>query len=163
MTNLPCYYHRIRSGSLSSDEKGEIYSANLRRKIESNVREAAIVKTYYDKEDPHRSSTANRMMIFLWGALYATSALPWQDAKTILEELRAKGLFPYTRPAQCQIRKSNVLNRGDYLEKVFDYIYINLHTRWGFFIMRLWNELVRVKSRVSEMKNRLETARRKRF
>ena len=147
-SNLLCYYHRDREGSLSSSDHSPDESASMIRKMNCNIREAEIVKSYFDRENPHSARTANRLMSFLWGALYAASQLPRKDAECALQKLKRAGLFPYEKPGQCQIQKSYVLNRGDTVERLFDFLYTNLHTRLGYCAMRIWNEAFRLKSRI---------------
>lgn len=141
--NEPIYYHRGREGSASSES---ISTNNKNAKLLSNVKEAKIMKQYYEN-DNRLSETADRMMLFLWGSMYRLAELSGSEARPIIKELKECGLYPYKRPEDCTIRKSGQMDRTDWVADIFDRIYINTHTRVGYQLMRIWIRFFRVKQR----------------
>ena len=138
------YFHRVRSGSAGYEESS---IESKMKKLRSNMIEAQVMKKYYEEENL-LPETADRLMSFLWGTMYRTAELPADVAAPIIKELKMCGLYPYRRPKECEIRKINLLPRGDYLETIFDKIYTNLHTRWGYHGMRSWFALFRLKEKL---------------
>ena len=142
--NAPIYYHRGREGSASSEE---VSTNNKNAKLLSNIKEAKIMKQYYEK-DNRLPETADRLMSFLWGSMYRLAELPGKEARPVIKELKACGLYPYKRPDDCTIRKSGQAGRTDWIADVFDRIYTNTNTRTGYYLMRLWIRFFKVKQRL---------------
>lgn len=128
------YYVRGRAKSASSEQNTP---EGNRKKLVSSLREAQIMKKYYEAGDESQV-TVDRLMSFLWGTIFRIVNLPRKEANSYLKQLKECGLYPYKRPKRCTIKKSYQINREDFIGKCFDKIYINLHTRCGYFIMRLW-------------------------
>lgn len=140
----PVYYHRVRPGSLST----ELSPRTEAKRLLCNIREAEILKDYYEKKDGILTEeTANRFMSFLWGSLYRILMIPGNDAKPYWKELKKKGLYPYRRPKECTLNKFPEIRRTDLLGKFMDYLYINLSSRWGFHSMRILQLLFRIKQK----------------
>ena len=95
------------------------------------------MQKYYEAGDENQV-TADRLMSFLWGTMFRIANLPVKDATVYLRQLKESHLYPYKRPKQCTIRKSYQINREDWIGKCFEKIYTNLHTRFGYYFMRLW-------------------------
>ena len=141
------YFYRIRSDSAvtSSDKRGK------NQKLQSNIREAVILKEYYEKKDGILTEeTANRFMSFLWGSLFRTLTMPRNDAKPYLKELKEKGLYPYRRPKECTLTKCPEMDRNDWLGKFMDLLYINLGSRWGYHGMQLLQWLFHMKEKIGK-------------
>lgn len=137
----PYYLHRGRPGSAGYEEP----TLDIKlKKLRSNLKEAQIMQKYYEQENV-LPETADRLMSFLWGTMYRAAELPAREVAPVLREMKECGLYPYKRPPECTIGESYQLYRGDFVEKIFDRIYINLHTRIGYHAMRLWNVLFRLK------------------
>lgn len=143
--NESVYYHRGREGSASAEE----LSTNTKNeKLLSNVKEAQIMQKYYEK-DNRLPETADRLMSFLWGAMYRLAELPIKEARPVLKQLKDCGLYPYKRPSDCTIRKSGQLAKKDWVADIFDKIYTNTHTRAGYHIMQLWIRFFWIKQSLS--------------
>lgn len=106
-SNMPLYYCRERSGSASRDDTD---AANVKR-LHSTIREAEILRDYYNAGRTDQV-TADRLMSYLYGALFHIAAMPKETAKCELDHLREAELFPFRRPEKCTIRKSFYVNRG---------------------------------------------------
>ena len=130
----PVYYHRIRPGSLST----ELNPHTELRRLRCNIREAEILKSYYEKKDGILTvETANRFMSFLLGSLYRIIMMPPAEARPLLNECRQKGLYPYPKPVECNITRCPEIRRSDLLGKLIDQLYSNLGNPWAFHGMRL--------------------------
>lgn len=143
-TGLPLYYCRERVGSASRDDT----AAAEQRRLRSTIREAEIMKVYFDagRTDP---VTVDRLMSYLYGALFHIAAMPRGAARSELARLRGAKLFPFRRPKACTIRKSYYVNRGgDRVEKLHDYIYCHICSPVGYCAMRCWNAAFRLKHRL---------------
>lgn len=140
----PIYYHRGREGSASSEE---VSTNNKNAKLLSNIKEAKIMKGYYEN-DNRLPETADRLMSFIWGSMYRLAELPGEEARPVIKELKACGLYPYKRPEDCTIKKSGQAGRTDWIADVFDRIYTNTNTRAGYCLMRLWIRFFKVKQRL---------------
>lgn len=130
------YFYREHSGSAETTVTPE----NRKRKLRSYLRICRILKGYYDagKTD---AATANKLMTFLWFALYETANLPSGDAKAALKQLKEAGLFPFRRLPECTLDRSYMTDRTDLVGKILDKTYLNLHTPWGYAAMRLLQKL----------------------
>lgn len=137
----PVYYHRSRPGSLSSEMSVHTEEKRLR----CNIREAEILKDYYEAGGILEEETANRFMSFLWGALYRVALMPGKMAAVYLQDMKRRGLYPYKRPEACTITKCPEVKRNDLVGKLFDCLYTNLGSRWGYWGMRLVQQMFRIK------------------
>lgn len=125
------YFYRVHFGSAETD-----FSApNQRKKLESYLQILRILRNYYDSGQKN-PATADKLMTFLWFSLYMTAALPKADARPALGELKAMGLFPTRRLPECTLTKSFMTDRTDLVGRSYDRLYLHLHTRWGYCLMR---------------------------
>lgn len=148
----PIYFHRARMGSASTDITNEME----RKRLLSTIHEAAIMREYYEKGgNILRGETANRFMSFLWGALFRTASLPPREAKLMLGELRKAKLYPYKCPAECNITRSFHPFNNQFIEKIFDKVYIKMHTTLGYHTMRGWLKLRKVKEKLADLKRKI--------
>lgn len=139
--DLLIYYRRNVSGSASTNNT----SSFLKKRTQSTLTEAKIVQKYYEQNDCiYPTETANRLMIYLWGGLYALTHIPPKHFKPFLKDLKSCGLYPYKTPPECTVTRSYQHNRTDFLGKIFDYIYTHLHRPWGFLLMRIINLLLKI-------------------
>ena len=139
--NLLIYYHRIVVGSASNNNT----SSFMKKRTQSTLNEAKIVQQYYERNDGiYPTETANRLMLYLWGGLYALTKIPPKQFKPFLKDLKTCGLYPYKTPAECTVTKSYPHNRTDFFGKIFDYVYTHLHRPWGFLFMRIINMLLKI-------------------
>lgn len=126
------YFYREHSGSAETSPTPE----NRKRKLRSYTRITQILHDHYTSGRTD-AITANKLMSFLWFSLYELTQLPAEDARPILTQLKESKLFPYTRPEQCTLETSYMTDRTDLLGKLFDKLYLNLHTQWGYTAMRM--------------------------
>lgn len=139
--NRAYYFVRFRKGStisLSTKTANE-------KKLSSWCTVAVKFKRYYfdTKADTSgmKAILADLMMANLWAALSLLSQMPVREAKPHLKRLKESQLFPSVRPKDCTIRRSYQTSRKDLIGKIYDKLYINTHTVWGYHLMRLWNAL----------------------
>lgn len=145
----PVYFHRARVGSASTDITNEME----RKRLLSTIHEASIMREYYEKGgNILKVETANRFMSFLWGALFRTASLPSKEAKLMLRELRKAKLYPYKCPEECNITRSFHPFNNQVIEKIFDKVYIKMHTTLGYHTMRGWLKLRKVKKKLADFK-----------
>lgn len=131
------YLYRVHSGSADHAFSLE----NHMRKLRSHIRITVILQDHFHKLKHPEEDSANKLMTFLWKSLYEASQIPAGDAKQVIKELKQHGLFPYHRPAQCNLETSYMADTGSLIGRIFDKVYIHLHTRWGYALMRLMQKL----------------------
>lgn len=131
------YFYREHSGSAETTISPE----NRMRKLRSYIRITEILQGYFSAMEAPQEGSANKLMSFLWMSLYEITRLPSKEAQEAIQMLKARGLFPYQRPVQCNLKHSYMTDRTDLVGKVFDKVYLNLHTRWGYVAMRLLQKL----------------------
>ena len=131
------YFYRVHSGSADTGVSVE----SLRRKLRSHVRITQILQKHYLAQEIPEAGSANKMMIYLWKSMYEASQLPYKEAREATQELQKYGLFPCRRPVHCTMTTSFMTDRTDLVGKVFDKVYLHLHTRWGYLTMRILQKL----------------------
>lgn len=141
---LALYCYREHSGSAET----VVTMENRRRKIRSFVRIAEILLNYY-RSGKQDSTTADKLMVFLWFALYEAAALPRRDAAAVLRQLRQKGLYPFHRPHQCTLTHAYMTRQTGWVGAILDWLCRHLHTRWGFSLMWLLQRPVQWKRRLA--------------
>lgn len=125
------YFYREHSGSAETTISAE----NRLRKLRSYIRICVILRS--SLESMPRESGANKLMSFLWMALYESLHLPGPQKQQALALLKAGGLYPFRRPDNCTLTRSYMTDREDIVGKVFDKVYLNLHRPWGYAAMGL--------------------------
>lgn len=131
------YFYRVHSGSADNTFSPE----NHMRKLRSHIRITVILQEHFRNLKNPEADSANKLMTFLWKSLYEASQLPPKKAQPAMQELKKHGLFPCRRPANCNLETSYMADTGTLLGRVFDKVYMNLHTRWGYTAMRLMQKL----------------------
>ena len=131
------YFYRVHSGSADNTFSIE----NHMRKLRSHIRITVILQEHFRNLKNPEADSANKLMTFLWKSLYEASQLPPKEARAATEELAKHGLFPYHRPAHCNLETSYMADTGSLVGRVFDKVYMHLHTRWGYAAMRLMQKL----------------------
>lgn len=103
----------------------------------------------YYRSGKQDSTTADKLMVFLWFALYEAAALPRKDAAAVLRQLRQKGLYPFHRPHQCTLTHAYMTRQTGWIGTILDWLCRHLHTRWGFPLMWLLQRPVQWKRRLA--------------
>lgn len=142
--NKPYYFYRQRGNSAMTEMTPE---AKKRRQM-SYLQIAKIMKKYYDKNSGDPVDTANCLMSFLWLELYSLAHMKLKESAKYLKELKQENLYPFKCPTACTLIKSYSTTRTDIIGKVSDKIWINMHTRLGWWMMRFFIVLVRLKRRI---------------
>lgn len=132
----PLYFYRLRAGSA---ETAASYQSRLKR-LKSLASVARIMGQIYSGGQTD-ANTADRLMATLWFSLYDAAGFSLDQARQILAELHGEGLFPLKNPPQTRHSRSYMTDREDWVGKVFDWLYMHLHTRWGFSAMWLLRHL----------------------
>ena len=130
------YFYREHSGSAETD----LSPTTQRRKLSCYIQILKILKGHYDSGRKD-TVTANKLMSFLHFSLFMIAKLPAPEAKESLDELKAAGLFPYTRLPECTLERSYMLDRDDLIGKIFDKVYLNLHKKWGYNLIRIIRQI----------------------
>lgn len=128
--NDTVYFYRVRAGSAETG----VGIANQRKRLRSHVAVAKIMLEYYASGRTD-TATANRLMSVLWYCLYGTAKLPLREARQVLKELHAAGLFPFRRPQSCTMESAYLTDPCSFTGKLLDRICMHLHRRWGFALM----------------------------
>lgn len=140
-TEIPdtVYFYRVRPGSAETADSAEA----MRKKLSSHIAVAGIMLEYYSSGRTD-SGTANRLMSVLWNCLYGAARLPLKHTRQVLSALKLRKLFPFRRPKSCTLSSSYTMSRDTFVDKVFDWAYIHMHTRLGFALMWLLYHLAYV-------------------
>lgn len=142
------YYYRQRPESAMTSDSPETHH----KRYVSFRSNAIVMKGYYEGKNGPVSdipACADLFVSFLHYALWEVSMMPRKKAKQELMQLMSDGLYPYPRPAECTLTKSYMTTRTDLYGKLFDFLYLHLSTRIGFWMMRVFLHLkkrIRVKS-----------------
>lgn len=121
------YFYREHSGSAETAAN----TGNRQRKLRSYIRIVQILRDYYDAGRTD-AATADKLMSFLWFALYEVSALPGGEALAALRQLHELGLFPYRRLPECTLERSYMTDRPGLTGRALDALCRRLHTPWAF-------------------------------
>lgn len=124
------YFYRVRSGSAETSVSRE----NQQKKLRSHVAVARIMQDYYLAGNQD-CATVNRLMQTLWYCLYDAAKLPFSQARQVLSQLAAIGLFPFRTPENCTLTCSYMFHRDSLSGRCLDRVYLRLHTRAGFWGM----------------------------
>jgi len=138
------YFYRVHSGSAETT----VSVKNLNKKLRSYIRVTQILRSYYEDGNQKNTLTANKLMSFLWLALHSAACLPGPQRKAALNQLREAGLFPFTRPTECNLSQSYMADPSTPLGKLYDQLFLNLHTPWGFRGMVLLQALLNLKRKL---------------
>ena len=130
------YFYREHSGSAETD----LSPTTQRKKLSCYIQILKILKGHYDSGRKD-TVTANKLMSFLHFSLFMIAKLPAAEAKEALDDLKAAGLFPYTRLPECTLERSYMLDRDDLIGKIFDKVYLNLHKKWGYHLIRIIRQM----------------------
>ena len=136
-TDEVLYFYRVHSGSADTSVSLE----NQLRKLRSHIRITQILQAQFLALETPEDGSANKLMIYLWKSLYEASQLPHKEARQATKELQKYGLFPCRRPKECTMKTSFMTDRTDLVGRVFDQVYLHLHTRWGYAAMRILQKL----------------------
>jgi len=134
------YFYRIHSGSAETADS----VPGLQKKLRSYIRITELLKEYY--ENGRRDTrTANTYMTFLWFSLLTCASLPPSQARQALGQLKQKGLYPGKRLPECNLTESYMTDRTDFVGRLYNKLYLNLHRPWGYRGMYLIRQLLRLK------------------
>lgn len=114
------------------------------KKIKSHFIAAKIMKEFFENNVGNSIASANLMMSFVWFTLNLSVKMPEPERKQIIKAMKHNGLFPCKRPPECTLIKSYQTTRTDILGKIFDWIFIHSHTRSGYFLMILYENLYKI-------------------
>ena len=138
--NEAIYFYRIHSGSADT----MVSVPGLQKKFRSYLGICRILREYYNSGRKN-ARTANVYMTFLWFALLTAASLPPRESRKAIRVLKKEKLFPGKRLPECSLTHSYMTDREDFVGKVYNKLYMNLHTRWGYAGMYLIRQLIRLK------------------
>ena len=126
------------------EKLSEQVEAALQKKLLSYTRIVELLMAYY--RDGHRDArTANAYMNFLWFSLLTCACLPPKESRAALGSLKQKGLFPASRLPECDLTQSYMVSTATLPGKIYDRLYLHLHTPWGYAGIFLIRQLLRLK------------------
>lgn len=137
---LPFYFYR-RNPTSTIQKRG---IDSWRQRADSYYYSTLIYKKYYDLY--LTLHCANRLMESLWRLMDSLAHLPLNEGKDRLRKLRHINLYPFN-PPEHSICKSYATTRTDFIGKVFETIWCNMHTRKGFWLRKLWIFIEKKKNR----------------
>ena len=137
------YFYRIHSGSAETAQS----LPQQQKKLRSYLRVTGILQDYYSRQQKN-PFTADKLMTFLWFSLLTAASLPPRESRAARKEMKALGLFPFRQPVECTITRSYMTDRTDLIGKIYEMLYLHLHTRWGFAGMYLLRQLLRLKRKL---------------
>lgn len=140
------YYYRRSKQSLTTDSSLQAYEERVR----SYYQAVKILAAYYESGVGKPQYIADLLMTNLWFLLYALEHLSFKKSHSMLKQLKINRLFPFMRPEACTVKKSYQTTRTDFVGKLFDYLYINMHRPWGFWAMFLLQRVINIKHRIAK-------------
>ena len=134
------YFYRIHSGSAETADS----VPGLQKKLRSYLRIMELLEQYY-ASGRHDNATANTYMNFLWFSLLTCASLPPKESRSARKQLQKAGLFPGKRLPECTLTCSYMVSTDSLVGKIYDKLYLNLHTRWGYAGIWLIRQMLRLK------------------
>lgn len=138
------YFYRIHAGSAETMDS----VAGLQKKLRSYTRIVELLWEAYENGS-RDSRTADAYMNFLWFSLLTCASMPPKASRQALRQLKEKGLFPAKRLPECDLTESYMADTGTLPGKVYDKLYLNLHTPWGYAGIYLIRQLLNLKHRIA--------------
>lgn len=137
------YFYRIHSGSAETADS----VPSLQKKLLSYTRIVELLREYY-QNGRKDSRTADAYMNFLWFSLLTCASLPPKESGEALRQLKKKGLFPTKRLSECDLTESYMVDTATLPGKLYDKLYLHLHTRWGYAGIYAIRQLLRLKRKI---------------
>lgn len=134
------YFYRIHSGSAETADS----VPGLQKKLRSYTRIVQLLDAYY-RSGQKNARTANAIMNFSWFSWLTAASLPPKQAIDTRKQLKKLDFFPKNRLPECDLAQSYMTDRTDWIGKIYDRLYMNLHTFWGYTGMFLIRQLLRLK------------------
>lgn len=131
-SGLMAYFYRVHSGSAETSVSDVV----RKRKLNSFLRLCEIMLDHYHNGQKN-AFTANKLMSYLWMALYETARLPEEDAATALARLGQLGLYPGKRLPECNLESAYLMGGPGIVGKALDKICMNLQRPWAYHTLRL--------------------------
>lgn len=129
--DIPIYFYRNRPGSAETSVSAE----NRVRKLRSYLAAAKVMKQHWDASDEGTRDAANLLMSFIWYTVHTSILVSGREGRWAIKELKKSGLYPFVRPTACDHTRSYQTTRTDFIGRLFDRVYINMHRPWGRWAM----------------------------
>ncbi len=129
------YFYRIHPGSAETGAS----LPSRRKRLKAHLRVVEVLHGYYQSEGG--ANAADRLVSFLWHTLYEIASLPGENGAHALDKLKKMGLYPWTLPAECRIRRSYLVDDSGVTGKILEFLCAHLHRPWGFGSIRLLHQL----------------------
>lgn len=131
-TGCMAYFYRVHSGSAETAVSMEA----RQKKLRSYLRLTEILLDYY-QNGQRNTATANKLMSYLWLALYETAGLPRAEAAKSLARLGALGLYPGKPLPQCDLESAYLMGGPGIIGKALDVLCMHLQQPWAYHTLRL--------------------------
>lgn len=129
------YFYRSNPDSLMNS------SDRNRQRIHSNMRGAIEMRKVYSAPGGACEANANILINFLNNALILITQSEQPDAVSALNTLKKEKLFPFKKPTECTTTNAYTCTRTDLIGKLYNFMCINAHTYYGYYMLKLWNKL----------------------
>ena len=139
------YFYRIHSGSAETADS----TPSLLKKLKSYTRITQILGDYY-RSGRQDTGTANTYMTFLWFTLLTTASLPPRECHKALKQLKQDNLFPHPMLPECTLTESYMTDSSGIVGRIYNDLYLRLHTRMGFAGIFLIRQLLRLKRSIQK-------------
>ncbi len=146
VVDKPLYLYRQRENSAMTS----FDAAANKKKIKSHFIVVKIMKEYYNNNIGNSVASANQMMASIWYILNSAAKMPKSERKQIIKAMKENDLFPCQRPPECNLSKSYQTTRTDIFGKIFDWVYMNSHTYWGYFLMLLYEGFYKIYRQITK-------------
>ncbi len=137
-SGLMAYFYRVHSGSAETSVSDVV----RKKKLNSFLRLCEIMLDHY-RSGQQNAFTANKLMSYLWMALYEAARLPKEEVDKALGQLHKLGLYPGKKLPECDLKSAYLMGGPGIIGKALDGICMNLQRPWAYNLLRL---LLKLKS-----------------
>ncbi len=131
-SGLMAYFYRVHSGSAETSVSDVV----RKKKLNSFLRLCEIMLDHY-RSGQQNAFTANKLMSYLWMALYEAARLPREEADKALGQLHNLGLYPGKKLPECDLKSAYLMGGPGIIGKALDFICMNLQQPWAYHLLRI--------------------------
>ena len=133
-----CYFYRIHSKSAMH----QVTTAARIKKIKSYIKASSSLLKIYQSQLVKKSNTADEVMFLLRMTMLQIACISsYRERKQYYNEVREKGLFPFTPLKEAKLNNAYVTNRSDIIGKTYNYLVVNSTRQLWFQLLVLWQQL----------------------
>ena len=128
-----CYYYRYHAGSaiaigdlVAIERKLFMWIFAIRRYQEA----------YISCRRENKPAIADNLMSEVYSCFYTIAGLPSDLYREVKSKLQEENILSIKRPKECTLERSYLVDHSRIVGKLFDFVYVHLDSKIGFFIMR---------------------------